>query len=927
MVDTPIPENKRGGLRSSRKRAGDHDNLDGGNFEAVAIPDTRDEGKPTKPSKKPKSATKTNNTAKPSEPADRPVETEKMFPGGDRVEVEPATGPKRGRRPRKLTENPEVSQVESSKPVGKSTKSKKSEESLDLDKEGEGLNEEHDAANDKTKRRGRPRKQKAADEDSAQVPEPAKLPQPSLDEVSVRKPSKARKGKEPVSKGAATKDPKAQETGTEQPASESPASNKPTTKEPVHKKPITKEPINKETSNKNPTTKEPAHKKPITKEPTNKKAANKKSATEKPATEKSATEKSATEKSATKKPPTEKPATEKPATEKPAIEEPAPRKPVAKASRQANIGEVLKETTDVESTSSKPSRGRKPKKTITDAETSGTNQEPNLGKVAGSINETDLAGAEASEPSGNDGATIEATKSNKRKTPPSAESDPFRDVIDPLTELASTKKKQKKGVPKSLEAAKTTIGGPISPLLDTVTHGVQTAKDVVAEAVTSPPTSILEDVNTVARGAIDGNRDGLKSLEESEETLAKAGKDKGKGKGGERAEQSSKEAEPGENSGKDEELQTAEPNPGTSRQDEDKDEDDGEEEDFEEEDQTLSIVIGFDDSDEEPVLEEFKSGQEVPAAPTTSVSKSTKEDGGGPGVVYVGYVRSVPSSSYDWFFVVQKSCANHHDRRIPHGFYEHEMRAYFSQFGSITRLRLSRNRNTGASKHYAFIEFASAEVANIVASTMNSYLLFGHILRCKVVPPEQVHEKLWVGANRRFKKVPWNRIQGRQLDMPMGREGWERRVETEKKRREKRNEVLKEIGYEGPAVDLREVDDIPVREEESNQVVPALEFAESMEEVLQEDKTVMMGSSDGVLVVREEITTSKVSRSKRKGEPAELEHEHQQRRETSAATSKGSESGTRTSKRKADDVEFSAPKKARGEEDKPEAEGATVGGV
>lgn len=30
--------------------------------------------------------------------------------------------------------------------------------------------------------------------------------------------------------------------------------------------------------------------------------------------------------------------------------------------------------------------------------------------------------------------------------------------------------------------------------------------------------------------------------------------------------------------------------------------------------------------------------------------------------------------------------------RIPHGFFEDEMRAYFTQFGDVTRLRLSRNK-------------------------------------------------------------------------------------------------------------------------------------------------------------------------------------------------------------------------------------------
>jgi RNA recognition motif-containing protein len=33
--------------------------------------------------------------------------------------------------------------------------------------------------------------------------------------------------------------------------------------------------------------------------------------------------------------------------------------------------------------------------------------------------------------------------------------------------------------------------------------------------------------------------------------------------------------------------------------------------------------------------------------------------------------------------------------RVPHGFYEAQMKAYFSQFGDVTRLRLSRNKKVG----------------------------------------------------------------------------------------------------------------------------------------------------------------------------------------------------------------------------------------
>lgn len=92
--------------------------------------------------------------------------------------------------------------------------------------------------------------------------------------------------------------------------------------------------------------------------------------------------------------------------------------------------------------------------------------------------------------------------------------------------------------------------------------------------------------------------------------------------------------------------------------------------------------------------------------------------------------------------------------RIPHGFYEKEMKGYFTQFGDITRLRLSRNKKTGASKHYAFIEFASADVAQIVCETMDNYLLFNNLLKCKLIPSEKVHEKIFVGANKSYK--PFN---------------------------------------------------------------------------------------------------------------------------------------------------------------------------
>ena len=140
--------------------------------------------------------------------------------------------------------------------------------------------------------------------------------------------------------------------------------------------------------------------------------------------------------------------------------------------------------------------------------------------------------------------------------------------------------------------------------------------------------------------------------------------------------------------------------------------------------------------------------------------------------------------------------------RIPHGFHEHEMAAYFAQFGAIKRLRLARNKKTGHSKHYAFVEFAEPAVARIVAQTMDHYLMFGHILRCKLVPPAQVHQDLWRGAGRRYKVMPRNRMEGSALKKGRGREDWEKKVKQERVRRLKKGERLKELGieyeFEGP---------------------------------------------------------------------------------------------------------------------------------
>ncbi|XP_032385272.1 MKI67 FHA domain-interacting nucleolar phosphoprotein [Etheostoma spectabile] len=110
-------------------------------------------------------------------------------------------------------------------------------------------------------------------------------------------------------------------------------------------------------------------------------------------------------------------------------------------------------------------------------------------------------------------------------------------------------------------------------------------------------------------------------------------------------------------------------------------------------------------------------------------AKKNKSSKGGrltPGVVYVGH--------------------------LPRGLFEPQLKTYFEQFGKVLRLRLSRSKKTGGSKGYAFIEFDCDEVARIVAETMNNYLMGERLIKCNVIPPEKVHEMLFVGSQREFKK-------------------------------------------------------------------------------------------------------------------------------------------------------------------------------
>ncbi|QDS76467.1 hypothetical protein FKW77_004910 [Venturia effusa] len=208
-------------------------------------------------------------------------------------------------------------------------------------------------------------------------------------------------------------------------------------------------------------------------------------------------------------------------------------------------------------------------------------------------------------------------------------------------------------------------------------------------------------------------------------------------------------------------------------------------------DQTAKLLAGFESTDEseagddEGIPLDMVPKAKLDKAAKKALAAATQDADDVPGTIYVG--------------------------RVPHGFYEHQMKAYFSQFGDVTRLRLARNKKTGASKHYAFVEFASKEVAEIVARTMDKYLMFGHIMQLRLMSQEQVHKDLWKGAGKRFKVIPRAKLAARDLELPKGRAYWKKRIASEAKARAEKAKELRELGYEIDMPPVREVEDVAMK--------------------------------------------------------------------------------------------------------------------
>jgi len=133
---------------------------------------------------------------------------------------------------------------------------------------------------------------------------------------------------------------------------------------------------------------------------------------------------------------------------------------------------------------------------------------------------------------------------------------------------------------------------------------------------------------------------------------------------------------------------------------------------------------------------------------------------------------------------------------IPYGFFEDQMQNFFTQFGEVTRLRLSRSKKTGRSRHYAFIEFKSRAVARIVAETMDNYMMFERTLVCQYIEPEKVHPNMFAQSGKTFRPVPWQKIARERHNRTRDANEQKQRVKTLLSKDAKRRKKLEALGID-----------------------------------------------------------------------------------------------------------------------------------
>uniref|UniRef100_A0A2K5QJS3 Nucleolar protein interacting with the FHA domain of MKI67 n=2 Tax=Cebus imitator TaxID=2715852 RepID=A0A2K5QJS3_CEBIM len=147
-------------------------------------------------------------------------------------------------------------------------------------------------------------------------------------------------------------------------------------------------------------------------------------------------------------------------------------------------------------------------------------------------------------------------------------------------------------------------------------------------------------------------------------------------------------------------------------------------------------------------------------------------------------------------------------RHLPNLLDETQIFSYFSQFGTVTRFRLSRSKRTGNSKGYAFVEFECKDVAKIVAETMNNYLFGERLLECRLMPPKKVHKELFKDWNVPFKQPSYPSVKRYNQNRTLPQKLWMEEQFKKKERLLRKKLAKKGIDYDFPSLVLQKTESI-----------------------------------------------------------------------------------------------------------------------
>lgn len=132
---------------------------------------------------------------------------------------------------------------------------------------------------------------------------------------------------------------------------------------------------------------------------------------------------------------------------------------------------------------------------------------------------------------------------------------------------------------------------------------------------------------------------------------------------------------------------------------------------------------------------------------------------------------------------------------LPKNFQQYELKKYFSQFGDVSRARLSRNKKTGKSRLYGFVEFVDANSAEVAAETMDNYLLAGSNIKVQVLK-DHADNLFSSKMKSSFGEFDWRKKEHDQYNAPKPEAEWQELEQQFEARKKAKIEELKSAGFD-----------------------------------------------------------------------------------------------------------------------------------